>query len=79
VKTLTLKLPAAMDARLARLARRRGMSKSAVVREALTAILEDGRRLKGLTAHDLAKDLCGCLEGPGDLSSNKKHLEDFGR
>jgi len=79
VKTLTLKLPVALDARLSKLARQRGTTKSALVRDALSALLENGRALKGVTAFDLAKDLCGCLEGPGDLSRNKKHLEDFGR
>ena len=79
MKTLTLKLPVSLDARLSKLARQRGTTKSALVREALSALLENGRALKGVTALDLAKDLCGCLEGPGDLSYNKKHLEDFGR
>lgn len=79
MKTLSLKLPEALHARLADLARRRGVSKSQVVRDALEAILENGRRGRRPTALDLASDLCGCVEGRGDLSYNRKHMEDFGR
>ncbi len=25
------------------------------------------------------RDFIGCVEGPGDLSTNKKYFEDFGR
>ena len=28
---------------------------------------------------DLAGDLVGCLEGPGDLSYNKKYMRGFGK
>lgn len=55
------------------------MSKSAVIRDALEAYLKrDGRGGAG-SALDQAKDLAGCLAGPGDLSFNKKYLKDFGR
>ena len=28
---------------------------------------------------DLAGDIIGSVEGPGDLSTNKKHMDDYGR
>ncbi len=28
--------------------------------------------------YELSKDIAGCIEGPKDLSSNKKYLENFG-
>jgi hypothetical protein len=55
------------------------VSKSLVVREALEVFLKRNGRARAGSALDLAKDLAGCLSGPGDLSSNKKYLKDFGR
>jgi Arc/MetJ-type ribon-helix-helix transcriptional regulator len=79
MKTLSVKVSNTLDARLALMAQRRAMSKSAVIRDALEAYLKrDGRGGAG-SALDQAKDLAGCLAGPGDLSFNKKYLKDFGR
>lgn len=80
MKTISLKLPESLDARLSKLARRRGASKSHVAREALEAFLENGqRRGNGPSALELASELCGCVEGTGDLSHNRKHMEGFGK
>jgi predicted transcriptional regulator len=77
MKTLSLKVPDALDTRLTAVARRRATSKSAVVRDALE------RLATGDEAHpsalDLARDLAGCVAGPRDLSSNPKHLRGYGR
>ena len=75
--TVSLKVPAALEQRLARLAKSRGASRSAVIREALERLLNEA------SAHPdsclaLASDLIGSVEGPADLSHNKKHLEGFG-
>jgi hypothetical protein len=80
MKTVSLKLPATLSARLDRAARQRGQSKSAIVREALQSFL-NGKHAgaRPLSALDLAGDLVGCAEGPGDLSTNPKYLEGFGR
>jgi hypothetical protein len=79
MKTLCLKVPEAVAARLAAMARKRGQSKSAVVR----AILEEYLTQKGPAAEcsalDLAGDLVGCVEGPGDLSTNPRHMRGYGR
>ena len=79
MKNLSLKLPDVLDAKLAAAARRRGASKSAVVREALEAYVTRGGKVVPGSALDLARDLAGCLEGPGDLSYNKRHMRGFGR
>jgi Arc/MetJ-type ribon-helix-helix transcriptional regulator len=79
VKTISLKLPETLHRRIADLARRRGRSKSEVIRDAIEAILDNARPAKGPSALELAGELCGCLRGPGDLSYNRKHLEDFGK
>lgn len=79
MKTLTLKLPHELDAKLAAAARRRDTTKSDVVRQALAVYLNGGDNAgKGMFL-ELAADLIGSLEGPGDLSHNPKYMEDFGK
>lgn len=75
VKTITVKLPEHLAAWLSRRARELGRPQSELVREALEH-LKQGR--SGVTCHDLMSDMCGILEGPGDLSTNPKHLDGFG-
>jgi hypothetical protein len=78
--TISLKLPTGLHAKLDRAARHRGQSKSELVRIALEQFLNGGTDIDGPpSALDLAGDLTGCVEGPGDLSINQKNLEDFGR
>lgn len=79
MRTLSVKLPDGLDARLTALAQQRGMSKSAVVREALEALLVCNRGFRKVSALALARDLAGCVAGPGDLSVNKDYLKDYGR
>ncbi len=76
---LSLKLPEALDARLTMLARKRKQTKSAIVREAIEAFVRAPQGKKGISCRDLAGDLIGCAEGPGDLSHNPKYMEGFGR
>lgn len=79
MKTVTVKLPDELDAKLEALAAGRGVSKSA----ALRALLELGlTRTHGRgrgTVGDLARDLEGCMDGPPDLSHNDAHLRGYGR
>ena len=76
MKTISLKLPAALSVKLERAAKQRGQSKSEVVRVALEHFLKGERPLSAL---DLAGDLVGCGVGPGDLSTNPKYMEGFGK
>jgi len=76
---ISLKLSEALDAQLTEQAQRRRLSKSELVRRALTAFLQspeqgvdDGAQP---SAADLLADLVGCCEGgPADLSSNPGFL-----
>lgn len=79
MKTMSVKLPEALDAELAALAEQRRASKSALVREALKEYLS--RRAGPSPASFLAqaKDLAGCLKGPTDLSVNKDRLRGYGQ
>lgn len=75
VKTITVKLPEVLAAWLSRRATELGRSQSELVREAL----EQSRRGDGSgSCHDLVADTCGSVDGPSDLSTNRKHFTGFG-
>ena len=78
MRTLSLKIPPALEASLESLARRKGATKSAVLREILERHLsrEKGRPSRLLA---VAADLVGCVEGPQDLSSDRRHMKGYGR
>ena len=78
MKLLSLKVPDALDHRLAHVASCRKSSKSEVVREALNAFLAETGGDQAGSALTLAKDLAGCVTGPADLSVNPAHLKQFG-
>jgi predicted transcriptional regulator len=79
MRTLTLKLPDGLAARVSATVRRRGVSTSALVREALEECLQrEGKKHAG-SCLDLASDLRGVLAGPSDLSQNPGHLRGYGR
>jgi hypothetical protein len=78
-KTLSLKLPDALDDELETLAAQRRTSKSAVIREALSGYLGRNGSASRVSFAALAGDLAGCVEGPDDLSANRDHLAGYGR
>jgi hypothetical protein len=49
------------------------------VRDALEQMFNGTRRSKPISALELAGDLVGSCEGPGDLSTNPKYMEGFGK
>jgi predicted transcriptional regulator len=75
MRTVSFKLPERLDDALSELARRRNSSRSALVREALEALAKGKRR--SVTA--LADEVAPGVEGPADLSSNKKHMAGYGK
>jgi hypothetical protein len=77
--TLSLKLPVGLNARLEAAARKKGRTKSEVVREAIEAFLATGVPSRAGSCLDLARDLAGSVKGPGDLSYSKKHLRGYGK
>lgn len=81
-ETLSIKVPKETKVRLNALAKARKTKPSALVREALDNLLSaGGRRAKARPSlYDLSKDiLAQAGPGPGDLSTNPKYMEDFGR
>lgn len=79
MKTLSVKLPDGLDAKLTAAARRRRTSKSVVARKALESALRESTKPKAGSVLDLVHDLAGCVDGPSDLSVNKTYLKTFGR
>jgi len=79
MKTISLKLSDRLHAKLQRLAKSRKQTKSDVVREALERMLDGQESSKPVSALDLAGDLVGSCQGPGDLSTNPKYMEGFGK
>ncbi len=79
MQNISLKLPKTLGARLAAAAKRRGASKSAVVRKALNDYLDQEGAPTANSFAELARDFIGCVDGgPRDLSVNKQHLKGFG-
>ena len=80
MKGMTIKLPDDLEKKIVYESRRRGISKSSLVREALAVYLTKGiQRTTEPSVYDLAKDLIGSVSGPGDLVSNPKYMEGYGR
>jgi predicted transcriptional regulator len=78
MKTLSLKLPDELDARISAIARQRGSNKSEIVRDALGAYLAKEPTAHEGSALDLAEDLVGSVEGPADLSHHDHHTRRYG-
>lgn len=81
MNTLTIKIPAGLEAAVAQASAQAHVSKSELVRRALEAYLRQrDAQAPFVSALDQAGDLVGCFAGgPADLSSNPAHLADFGR
>ena len=79
MKTLSLKLPEALDRQLAAAVAKRGISKNDLVREALAAYLGRTEEAGMGSILSLAGKLVGCVEGPHDPSTHPRYLEDFGK
>lgn len=81
LRTLSMKVPEALDRSLSELAARRGISKSALIRDAVSELIARDQSTSHPPAGSflaMAEDLAGCIDGPEDLSTNEDHLEDYG-
>lgn len=75
MESMSIKLPRTLSAKVSRIARRRNVSRTEVVRDALEAYTSR----EGSSAATAVSDLKGCLKGlPRDLSTNHKHLKGYG-
>ena len=79
MQTISLKLPDDLLEDLERESKARRLSKSALVRESLEAVLRHRSRRGAVSCYDLARDLAGTVKGlPRDLATNPKYMEGFG-
>ena len=74
MQTVSLKLPRELDEALTELARKRGSTRSSLIREAIESYTAQHRR----SVAEFADDLAGSLEGPDDLSSGAGHMSGYG-
>ncbi len=76
--TLSIKVPVEVRKKLDKVARERQTTASELVRQALAVVIESKSR--DGSCYELSEDLFDDLgTGPRDLSTNKRHLESFGR
>ncbi len=78
MKTIALKLPEALLTKIELAARQRGETRSALMRHALEGLVDDRGTGGTGSCLDLARDLCGCIKGPSDLSTSPKHMKGYG-
>lgn len=77
MSTLTIELPDELADRLDEASRRRSVSLGEIVRELVATLPPIG---SNRSAYEVLAATFGCAEsGLGDLSTNPKHLEDFGK
>ena len=74
LKAITVKLSRSAYVKVSRVAKSRGLTQSAVIREAIEGLKEP----RGQTFLEAAADAIGSVEGPEDLSTNAAHLEGYG-
>jgi len=75
MQTISLKFPPHLDQLVETEAKRRRVSKSAVIRACVEEVLlKPHQENEQLTCADLMGDLIGSQPGPADASSNKNHL-----
>ena len=77
MKTIAIKVPEDLLAAIHYAAKKRGETKSAVMREALQEFLSKNQNTGSCL--DLARDLAGCVQGPPDLSINPAHMDHYGK
>ena len=75
MQTISLKLPQTLVAELNAEARRRQVTKSRVVRDALVRQLKPSRGRKVPSCAELAADLIGSQPGPANASTDKEALK----
>ncbi len=77
MSTLTLKVPDVLNTQLNSYAKQKGLSKSEIVRIALSEYFSrDNISFEG-SILDLSEDLAGSIEAPSDISINKDYLEGY--
>lgn len=75
MKNISLKIPEFLDSQIVALANLSNKNKSELIREILEDYLISRQSSNKLSGID---EIVGSIEGPKDLSHNKKYLQDLG-
>ena len=80
-ETLSIKVPVQTKIRLSAVARSRRTTPSALLREAIELVVAGESPSSRASLYELSRDLFDDLRGggPRDLSTNPRHLRDFGK
>jgi predicted DNA-binding protein len=79
MKTISVKLPPDLNAKLDALSKRLGKSKSILIRLALSELLRNPDMSDKLSAHELLRPYIGAVAGlPSDLSFVANNLKGYG-
>lgn len=79
MKTISLRMADGLDRKLSAAARMQRTTKSNLLRTALQTFLNEGSADHSGSCLELAGDLLGSVEGPSDLSANRRHMKGFGK
>lgn len=79
MKTVAIKLPEDMLARVDRLSRARKLGRSAVIREAIRDHLDTAVETASGSFAERARRYLGSVKGPRDLSRGERHMTGYGR
>lgn len=78
MKTITLKMPEVLEAKLNSFAKSKGQSKSEIIRNALMLYISNENISLSGSFLDLSEDLAGSIDGPKNLSTNKSLFKGYG-
>ena len=79
MKTISIKLPDDLLAKIQYAAKKKGETRSAFIRESVEESLSREKNPSTGSCLDHARDLAGCVQGPPDLSTNPAHMDHYGR
>lgn len=79
MKTISIKLPDDLLAKIQYAAKKRGETRSAFIRESVEEYLSKEKNQSTGSCLDLAHDLAECVQGPPGLSTNPAHMDHYGR
>ena len=79
MQAISLRLPAPMFSELLLRAKASAKSQTDVVRAALANYFQVAEPVKPQSAADMGAKWIGKFEGPSDLSTHPKYMEDFGK
>ncbi|MCY3601389.1 MAG: ribbon-helix-helix domain-containing protein [Gemmatimonadetes bacterium] len=79
MRPISLKMPGHLAREVSEAARRRGVSRSALIREVLEAFLHREGSMPPVSALSRAAEFAGAFQGPEDLSANPDYMRGFGR